>query len=186
MTTRYRRELANLQNTYAVARAADIGPLASAIASSGVRPAVMIGSGGSFSVASFAAYLHQIHTGQLANAVTPLEYLNLPLTGTAAMCFSASGRNKDIAVAFKEAANREARPLVALVMRNRSPLHDLAARYRYSRLFSVVSPAFEDGFLAVGSLVGACTLLLRAYRDLVGGRKCVVVRMEATLVGCPA
>jgi fructoselysine-6-P-deglycase FrlB-like protein len=129
MTTVYRRELANLQHTYDAARTAAIGPLASAIASSGARPAVMIGSGGSFSVASFAAYLHQIHTGQLANAVTPLEYLNLSLIGTAAMCFSASGRNKDIAVAFEEAANREARPLVALVMRHRSLLHDLAARY---------------------------------------------------------
>jgi hypothetical protein len=68
MTIRYRQELVNLQHAYDAARTADIGPLASAIASSGVRPAVMIGSGGSFSVASFAAYLHQIYTGRLANA----------------------------------------------------------------------------------------------------------------------
>jgi fructoselysine-6-P-deglycase FrlB-like protein len=168
MTIRYRQELDSLQNAYAAARSVDIADLKSAIAAAAVRSAAMIGSGGSFSVASFAAYLHQIHTGRLAAAVTPLDYLGLPLTRSAAMCFSASGRNKDIAAAFEEAANREARPLVGLVMRERTPMHDLAARYRYSRLVSAASPAFEDGFLAVGSLVGACTLLLRAYRALVG------------------
>ena len=168
MTIRYRRELADLQNAYAAARSADVAMLASAIASLAVRPAAMIGSGGSFSVASFAAYLHQLHTGRLASALTPLDYLGLPLMDSAVLCFSASGRNKDIAAAFEEAANREARPLVGVVMRDRSPLHDLAERYRYSRLVSAVSPAFEDGFLAVGSLVGACVLLVRAYREVVG------------------
>lgn len=167
MTVRYRRELDNLQNAYSAARSADVAELKSAIAPGAVKPAAMIGSGGSFSVASFAAYLHQIHTGRLAAAITPLDYMDLPLTGSAVMCFSASGRNKDIAAAFEEAANREARPLVGVVMRNQSPLHDLAGRYRYSRLVSAVSTSYEDGFLAVGSLVGACTLLLRAYRALV-------------------
>lgn len=170
MTVRYRRELANLQKAYEAALSADVAALTSAVASMAVRPAAMIGSGGSFSVASFGAYLHRIHTGRLASAMTPLDYLDLPLTDAAVMCFSASGRNKDIAAAFEEAANREARPLVGIVMRDRSPLHDLAGRYRYSRLVSAVSPSFEDGFLAVGSLVGACSLLLRAYRELVGVR----------------
>jgi fructoselysine-6-P-deglycase FrlB-like protein len=168
MTIQYRRELADLQNSYAAARSANVAMLANAIASLAVRPAAMIGSGGSFSVASFAAYLHQLHTGRLASALTPLDYLGLPLMDPAVLCFSASGRNKDIAAAFEEAANREARPLIGVVMRDQSPLHDLAERYRYSRLISAVSPAFEDGFLAVGSLVGACVLLVRAYREVVG------------------
>src|SRR5258707_11344394 len=123
MTVRSSRELANLQNAYAAARSADISDMASAIASAAVRPAAMIGSGGSFSVASFAAFLHQISTGRLATALTPLEYLDLPLGDPAVVCFSASGRNKDIAAAFEEAAKREARPLVGLVMREASPLH---------------------------------------------------------------
>lgn len=143
MNTKYRRELANLQNAYSAARTADIGMLANAVASSGVRTAAMVGSGGSFSVASFAAYLHQIYTGRLASALTPLDYLELPLSGSAVMCFSASGRNKDIAAAFEEAANREARPLIGLVMRGRSPLHDLAARYRYSTL-CLASPCLRS------------------------------------------
>ena len=168
MTTRYHRELENLEQAYAAARVMDPTALANALETAAVRPAVMIGSGGSFSVASFAAYLHQLHTGRLASALTPLEYLDLPLSDPAVMCFTASGRNKDIAAAFVEAANREIRPLIGLVMRDHSPLHALGQKYRYSRLVSASSSTFSDGFLAVASLVGAGTLLLRAYRKLIG------------------
>lgn len=168
MTARYRRELDNLERAYQAARRTDATVLAGALETAAVRPAVMIGSGGSFSVAVFAAYLHQLHTGRLASALSPLEYLDIPLSDPAVMCFSASGRNKDIAAAFTEAANREARPLIGLVMRDRSPLHLLAEKYGYSRLVSASSFAFTDGFLAVGSLVGAGTLLLRGYRHLIG------------------
>jgi hydroxymethylpyrimidine pyrophosphatase-like HAD family hydrolase len=130
----------------------------------------MLGSGGSFSVASFAALLHQLKTGRLATASTPLDYMTLPLRDAAVMCFTASGRNKDICAAFDEAAQREAKPLLGLVMRDRSPLHELAARYRYSRVVSMSSEHLEDGFLAVASLLGSSVLLLRAYRSLLGDR----------------
>jgi fructoselysine-6-P-deglycase FrlB-like protein len=168
VTSRYRRELENLEQAYHAARDMDATALAGAIEAAAIRPVVMIGSGGSFSVASFAAYLHQFHTGRLASALTPLDYLDLPLSDPGVMCFSASGRNKDIAAAFVEAANREARPLIGLVMRDRSPLHMLAEKYRYSRVVSAPSSTFNDGFLAVASLVGASTLLLRGYRHLIG------------------
>lgn len=168
MAGRYLQELANLEDAYKAARAMDVRHLTSALQSAAIRPAVMIGSGGSFSVASFAAYLHQVHTGRLASALTPLEYLDLPLHDPAVMCFSASGRNRDIAAAFEEAANREARPLLAMVMRNNSPLHDLGERFRYSRILSAESAHFKDGFLAVASLLAAGTLLVRAYRKVLG------------------
>jgi hydroxymethylpyrimidine pyrophosphatase-like HAD family hydrolase len=47
---------------------------------------------------------------------------------------------------------------------------DLAARYRYSRVVSASSEKFQDGFLAVASLLGSSVLLLRAYRSLLGDR----------------
>jgi hypothetical protein len=130
----------------------------------------MVGSGGSFSVASFAAFLHQLNTGRLASASTPLDYMTLPLRDAAVMCFTASGRNKDICAAFDEAAQREAKPLLGLVMRDNSPLHELASHYRYTKVVSASSDRFADGFLAVGSLLGSCVFLLRAYRALTGDR----------------
>ena len=145
-----------------------LGPLTRALETAAVHSAIMIGSGGSFSVASFAAFLHQAQTGRLASALTPLEYLDIHLRDSGVICFSASGKNKDIGTAFEEAALREVRPLIALVMREASPLHDLAEKYRYARLVSAPSSHFKDGFLAVESLIGACCLLVRGYRALLG------------------
>ncbi len=168
MTDRYLKELASLPKVYEAASQLDTGPFKAAIESVAARSAIMLGSGGSFSVATFAAYIHQLRTGRLALASTPLDYMTLPLRDAAVMCFTASGRNKDICAAFDEAAQREARPLVGLVMREYSPLHELAERYRYSRVVSASSELFEDGFLAVASLLGSAMFLLRAYRELIG------------------
>jgi hydroxymethylpyrimidine pyrophosphatase-like HAD family hydrolase len=168
VTERYFKELANLPAVYEAANLLDPAPLKAAIESAAARSAIMLGSGGSFSVASFAAYIHQLRTGRLASASTPLDYMTLPLRDAAVMCFTASGRNKDICAAFDEAAQREAKPLVGLVMRERSPLHELSERYKYSRVVSASSELFEDGFLAVASLLGSSILLLRAYRALSG------------------
>jgi hypothetical protein len=170
VTARYLKELANLHQTYEVALRVDVEPLRMALEAATSRSAVMVGSGGSFSVASFAAFLHQLNTGRLASASTPLDYMTLPLRDAAVMCFSASGRNKDICAAFDEAAQREAKPLLGLVMRDSSPLHELASRYQYTKVISASSDRFADGFLAVGSLLGSCVFLLRAYRALIGNR----------------
>ncbi|MGE3993902.1 HAD hydrolase family protein [Pseudorhodoplanes sp.] len=168
MTDRYLKELANLHAVYETANQLDSVPLKAAIESAAARSAVMLGSGGSFSVASFAAYIHQLRTARLASPSTPLDYMTLPLRDATVMCFTASGRNKDICAAFDEAAQREAKPLIGLVMREHSPLHDLAERYKYSRIVSASSKLFEDGFLAVASLLGSAILILKAYRALVG------------------
>jgi hypothetical protein len=170
VTAHYLKELANLHETYEVALRLDVEPLRMALEAAAARSAVMVGSGGSFSVASFAAFLHQLNTGRLASASTPLEYMTLPLRDAAVICFSASGRNKDICAAFEEAAQREAKPLLGLVMRHSSPLHELASRYRYTKVLSASSDNFSDGFLAVGSLLASCVFLLRAYRALIGDR----------------
>jgi hypothetical protein len=81
VTTRYLKELANLPETYEVALGLDVEPLCMALEAAAARAAIMVGSGGSFSVASFAAFLHQLSTGRLASASTPLDYMTLPLRG---------------------------------------------------------------------------------------------------------
>ena len=177
MTNRYLKELANIHTVYEAANRLDPGPLKAAIEGATARSAVMVGSGGSFSVASFAAYIHQFRTGRLASPSTPLDYMTLPLRDAAVMCFTASGRNKDICAAFDEAAQREAKPLVGIVMREHSPLHELAEHYKYSRIISASSTLFEDGFLAVASLLGSAILILKAYRALTG----VMTPLPATL-----
>ena len=121
----------------------------------------MLGSGGSFSVASFAALLHQLKTGRLATASTPLDYMTLPLRDAAVMCFTASGRNKDAAGLRRGSPTRgqalagscDARPITITRARCALPVQQIV---------SMSSEHLEDGFLAVASLLGSSVLLLQA------------------------
>ena len=72
MTSRYRRELDALPRTYRACLDWDIAPLARVVDELSAGSLVTVGSGGSFSAAVFCAALHELHTHQLAKAVTPL------------------------------------------------------------------------------------------------------------------
>jgi HAD superfamily hydrolase (TIGR01484 family) len=164
VTVRYESELRRLDQVYAEARHRDLGELPRLLERLIGRPLIAIGSGGSLSVASFAAFLHELFGGAIARAATPLEFLDGARPNSAVCCFSASGRNRDICSAFTAAALSEARPLAGLVLSESSPLHDLAHRYDYSDVIGFGSPIFKDGFLAVASLLASSMLLLRSYR----------------------
>lgn len=168
MTARYESELRRLDEVYADARHRDLNELPRLVERLIGRPLIAIGSGGSHSVASFAAFLHERYGGAIARASTPLELLSGARPDCAVFCFSASGRNRDICSAFTAAALNEARPLAGLVLSEGSPLHDLGRRYDYSDVMGFGSPLFRDGFLAVASLLASSVLLLRSYREVLG------------------
>lgn len=163
MADRYRAELQSAEIAYRAAMQADISELCRIVESWRDGPMMMVGSGGSYSVASFAAQMHELMEGETAKAVTPLEIISGPVTNAGIACFSASGRNRDIGVAFKTAAQREYAPLSALVLRNESPLHALGRRFQYTDIASFQSDSFKDGFLAVASLIASSVLITRAY-----------------------
>ncbi len=163
MTTRYRAELKRAEKAYQSATKADISELCRVVDRWRERPMIMVGSGGSYSVASFAAQIHEATGGVPAKAVTPLEVTAGNLRDAGVACFSASGRNRDIGVAFKTAAQRELTPLSALVLRSVSPLHALNHRFQYADVVGFQADSFKDGFLAVGSLIASSVLITRAY-----------------------
>ena len=165
----YRRELAGLDGVYRAARAMDVTPLCAAVERWADRPMVMVGSGGSFSTATLAADLHESATGQLARPATPLEVISKANRDAGLVCFSASGRNRDIITAFRIAATREMEPLSALVLAEHPPLEKLGTRFGYADVVCMAHRLFRDGFLAVASLVGSSMLLVRAYRAVFGG-----------------
>lgn len=168
MTTKYCEELDQLSDAYDAARSMDVHALCAAVQDWLRTPMIMVGSGGSFSTASYAAYLHECASGQLARAATPLELVSSPIPRAGVACFSASGRNRDIVSAFRAAARQEVDPLAALVLADASPLHNMGSRNQYANLVSLPHPAFADGFLAVASLLASALLLLRAYRAAMG------------------
>lgn len=168
MAAHYLNELSRLDETYRAALVMDVAPLAACVERWATRPMRMVGSGGSFSAARYAADLHESKTGQLARAATPLEVVSKQDLDSGLACFSASGRNQDIVAAFRVAARREDEPLSALVLAADSPLEKLGRRYGYADVVSMGHGSFADGFLAVASLLGAAVLLARAYRAVCG------------------
>ena len=93
MPLRYQRELAGLDRVYRAALGEDVRPLCAAVERWAGHSMVMVGSGGSFSTATFAAHLHESATGQLARAATPLEVVSKADQDAGVVCFSASGLN---------------------------------------------------------------------------------------------
>lgn len=165
MASRYKAELTRSEEAYRSAISADISELRRVVDRWLDQPMLMVGSGGSYSVASFAAQIHEARSGIPAKAVTPLEVTAGNLQEAGVACFSASGRNRDIGVAFKTTAQRELSPLSALVLRDESPLHALNKRFQYSDVVGIAADSFKDGFLAVGSLIASSILITRAYME---------------------
>ena len=62
MPSRYLRELSGLNGAYRAGLEMDVGPLCATIERWAARPMLMVGSGGSFSTATFAADLHEYAT----------------------------------------------------------------------------------------------------------------------------
>jgi hypothetical protein len=166
LTRRYHRELEALPQTYQACLDWDIAPLTRVVETLIAGPLVVVGSGGSFSGAVFGATLHELHSRQMAKAVTPLQVVGSPERLSAGLlCLSASGRNKDIRAAFTASAHRETYPLTALCLATGSPLKALQSDFNYVDVIETALDIEPDGFLAVNSLFATCVLLTRAYRQ---------------------
>ena len=182
MPSRYRIELGALDRVYRAALEIDVTPLCAVVERWAARPMLMVGSGGSFSAATFAADLHESSTGQLARSATPLEVISMTQRDAGLACLSAGGRNQDIVSAFRTAAKRETQPLSALILAEGSPLEDVAKRFRYADIVCVAHGSFRDGYLAVASLIGTAVLLIRTYRQVFGRSETEIPKDIPTLI----
>jgi fructoselysine-6-P-deglycase FrlB-like protein/hydroxymethylpyrimidine pyrophosphatase-like HAD family hydrolase len=139
--------------------------LADWIRGQSVFPLLAVGSGGSFTAASFAAYLHQLATGQIAKAVTPFEVVttHLNLRETNILILTAGGKNPDVLGAFTKLTEREPRSITVICTRGKSPLAKLASEHSKCHVFEFDLPTGKDGFLATNSLLATIVLLTRGY-----------------------
>jgi HAD superfamily hydrolase (TIGR01484 family) len=187
MTTHYRKELAQLAQTYSSALSAEksnVERLKVAICDASESSVIGVGSGGSFTVASLLCNLHETYTGRVSRASTPLEIICNPTLASASPVFliSAEGKNPDITEALERARRHSARTVHVLTNRSTSPLLECA-----KKLTDVSTHFFEladkDGYLATNSLLLDAVLIARVYAELNQSKNSLPGRLAELRIG---
>lgn len=160
----FKKELALIPQTIQEINSLDKAELIRSYQKMLTKPLVAIGSGGSTSACHFAEILHQ-KRGYIAKAITPLEVqtsLDIYRKNNA-LIISASGRNKDILLAFNSVIEQEPNHIFSLCMRRHSPLGLASNKYSVATTFEYPISSGKDGFLATNSLVSFFLLLSNVY-----------------------
>jgi HAD superfamily hydrolase (TIGR01484 family) len=164
----FEKELAMMADTVSWALNEGLSSLKSKISTLIPYPLLVIGSGGSLSAAHFVAKVHEKVTGNIAKAITPLEFIYSYIDPTchAVLFLTASGNNKDIIGAFEKAIQFEYAVIGVICARPNSKISRIAKSYPHIQFFEYKNPAGKDGFLAVNSLLSTCILVVRSYGAL--------------------
>jgi len=158
------REMEDLRRTYEWARADAIGDLEGFVRKRAGRPLYAVGSGGSFTAATFASALHR-QGGAISACMTPLEFVSCERLDSRAsvMLVTAGGNNKDILAAFERAAASETAGTCIVCASTANRLIRAASGARGVTVHAAAPPSGRDGFLATNSLASAMIRLARAY-----------------------
>lgn len=161
----YRSELDKIPATFDWARQLDLTELLPLIRPLDGLPLLVVGSGGSLSVAHFAADLHERRTGNMAVACTPAELSARSdrLRQYGVLIISAGGRNPDVLTALEKCVTNEAQWTVVLCGMPGSPLARLARSSEFVGVAELSFPGGKDGFLATNSIVAFITILNRMF-----------------------
>jgi fructoselysine-6-P-deglycase FrlB-like protein len=128
-------------------------------------PLVAVGSGGSYTSAHLAIFLHTLFTGRVGKAITPLELLtsSVYLPDLALLLLTAGGSNPDILACLERAKTLSPGRFGTICTRKGSLLADAVASSSAISLHEYELPTGKDGFLATNSLLATGVLLARAY-----------------------
>ena len=162
----FRKELGAIAHTYEWARQADVSSWRKALQINGLS-LVAVGSGGSLSLAKYAAQLNEQRGGGVSRAETPLGVIQgtVNLRNAAVVVISARGRNPDILSAYRALVRLEPERILVVCSSVGSPLSKMAQSYDEGSVLEFECPAGKDGFLATNSLLATATLLLRGFLD---------------------
>lgn len=162
----YAGELEALSKTCDWALKTPVSDISEFVKRSAGLPLYTVGSGGSFSAATFASILHQ-QTGMMSRCLTPLEFLEIDEIDVrcAVLIVTAGGNNPDILSAFDKAVALKPELLGVLCTSADNKLTRRAQKHPQTIVHAVRSPAGKDGFLATNSLLTAEIWLSRAYAD---------------------
>jgi len=143
----------------------DIVRLKRCVRSCADRSVVAIGSGGSFTAATYVAGLHERKYAKLSRAATPLDVITGVANGDfASIYLSAEGYNNDI-LAAAQAHHGTEKGSIALTLVPANPLLDYCESSGVATPVRFDIPWQKDGYLATNTLVAMMALFGRAYAD---------------------
>lgn len=164
----FNSELEKLQDTIKWAEKQDVTELRSFFSVNAGTPMICIGSGGSFSAASYAAMLYKQMCG-LAVPMTPLAFdtsSDAIIQDSKLLFFSASGRNKDFLIAFQRGLEVGRGDMAGVCLRESSKLDAIIEKCNPDfKKHTFPIPTVKDGFLATNSLVAFFVLMYRCFFD---------------------
>lgn len=165
----YARSLHGLPRAEQLAWEQDVGPLEALLRSISSKQLMAVGSGGSLTVAQLAAQLHRQYAERLSEAVAPLEAtLRRRTHDTAAILFSARGRNPDILRALRALRNKDFSAVGVVCATRGSVLASEARKYNDAQVIEGPFDRRVDRFLATQSLVSTAILITRAFSNVYG------------------
>lgn len=162
----YADEVAFIPTAFKWAIDQDIQPLKATIGRLSAHGLISVGSGGSFTAASFHSFLHEAITGRLSYASPPYQLLTKQsvIRNSGISVLSAEGKNKDVLGCFQYILACEPQDLMTLTLKPDSPLNRIALDSNFASSISYPMTWDKDGYLATNSLIATCVLLYRAYQ----------------------
>ena len=163
----YLEEMDNVRRTYEWARTVEIGGLEGFVERRSGDPLYAVGSGGSFTAATFASALHQLG-GAMSVCMTPLEFVSCSRLDRRAsvMLVTAGGNNGDILAAFERAAASETAGTCVVCASTGNRIIRAASGAGGVDVHAAAPPSGRDGFLATNSLASTMVWLARAYASV--------------------
>ena len=167
MGKNFRKELAEIPSTYAAVLREDVSTIKKFLDDAMGTPILLIGSGGSFSVAAAAEYLLR-RAGLFCKAITPLELpqYRKQLFRVSAILFTAGGRNSDTQNTYQCLSEMEIHAILTLCMSKNAPIAKKQQVNLHSTYFDFSVPCGKDGFLAVNSTIASVALISKAIFEL--------------------
>lgn len=164
----FEQEIKTIAETYSFSKGIDVSSFERYIRSNLSNPFLVVGSGGSFSVALACSLLIESFGG-FAKATTPYELLNAiyGLNHYNIIFLSASGNNVDIINAYRFCMRCEVNSSFILCLKESSKLiAEATEKYDDYKFLEVALPSGKDGFLAVNSTICSLGILETIYGRL--------------------
>ena len=164
----FQTEIELLNNTYRCILNSEVIEVEKFLLSISNQSLIIVGSGGSFSVAKAFEYFYQRAGGILSKAITPFELINYntSLKNMGVVLLTAGGNNPDTINAFKFITKFEPSSFLTLSTNENSKVGRVSNQYTHI-LYQKSLPSGKDGFLAVNSLIAMILIITKAYENIV-------------------